>query len=121
MRVSLEEWMGMKIKVVSEPCFKIHDIWWMHSNLATAAEKINNVYSIQLLLWIFTFSFNVLSRIYTLFNYQHNHRFVTARDALCAMGVFLNLIIIIFSCHMTSRRVRFHNIICKIKCSNFCF
>lgn len=98
-----------KIKTVSGTWdgLKLQNVWLMHSNLSIAAEKINNCYSMQLLLWIFSCSMGVLTRLYTMMNYKENWAYITPRDTFCALGVFFNLILIIFSCHITSRRVSF--------------
>ncbi|XP_044004002.1 uncharacterized protein LOC122849374 [Aphidius gifuensis] len=98
--------MEMKIQTLSGTWdgLKLQNVWLMHSNLSTAAEKINNCYSVQLLLWIFSSSMSVLTRLYTMMNFKENFEYITPRDTFCALGVFFNLILIIFSCHITSRR-----------------
>lgn len=84
---------------------RLDDIWWLHYNLSSAAEKINRVYSVQLLIWIFSFSLNGLSRIYTLITPEDDSVFPKLRDILCATGCFINLLIITVFCHVTSKKV----------------
>ncbi|XP_044004004.1 uncharacterized protein LOC122849375 [Aphidius gifuensis] len=100
-----KDWMmEMKIQTLSGTWdgLKLQNVWLMHSNLSTAAEKINNCYSVQLLLWIMIFSLSVLTRLYTIMNYKENLMYVIVKDTICGLGVFLNLVLIIFSCHITS-------------------
>lgn len=94
-----------KIKCGTWDGLNLQNVWLMHSNLSIAAEKINNCYSIQLLLWIIIFSMSVLTRLYTIMNYRENLMFVILRDTICGLGIFLNLVLIIFSCHITSLQV----------------
>lgn len=99
----------------------LENVWWMHYNLTTAAERINHVYSIQLLSWIFSFSLNGLSRIYTLINSdQYTNIFTELRDVMCAFGCFINLFIITISCHLTSRQVSVHSTKKKWEINIFC-
>lgn len=87
---------------------KLRDVWFMYNNLSIAVEELNTVYSLQLLLWIFTFSLNALSRLYTIINYKdYRMEFVAVllRDGFCAISFFLIIFIITLSCHSISRRV----------------
>lgn len=97
----------MNVKVINKSfCeIKLQHVWLMHYNLSTAAEKINNVYSIQLLLWIFSLSLNTLSRFYTVIESDQEKKLLKIRDGICALGFFLCLMILIISCHVTSHRV----------------
>ncbi|XP_017766320.1 PREDICTED: uncharacterized protein LOC108555263 [Eufriesea mexicana] len=81
--------------------FTLQQIWWLHCTLANAAEMINSVYSIQLLFWIPSMSFNLLSRIYSL------HVFILTdlgkiRELMLTFGCALNLILITTMCHITA-------------------
>ncbi|KAF7997624.1 hypothetical protein HCN44_006195 [Aphidius gifuensis] len=96
----------INIKIINHPWrnVKLQNIWSMHCNLSTAAEKINCVFSIQLLLWLLNYSLNALSRIYSIINNEGNDIYLKIRDILCVIGFFINLLIIILPCHFASRR-----------------
>ncbi|XP_044004001.1 uncharacterized protein LOC122849373 [Aphidius gifuensis] len=96
----------IKVKIINQISYdlRLDDIWWLHYNLSSAAEEINRVYSVQLLIWIFSFSLNGLSRIYTLITPEDDSVFSKLRDILCATGCFINLLIITVFCHVTSKK-----------------
>lgn len=92
---------------------KLPDIWFMHNHLSTAAEKMNSVYSVQLMLWIFMLCLNILSRVYYIIINRHDwgkikELIVIVRDTVTAVGCFVHLFIIIVACHVTSHRVSGH-------------
>lgn len=83
----------------------MENVWEMHYNLSMAAEKINDIWSYQLLIWIFSLSLNTASRFYVIFNPQEKNKFVLIRDGMCAIGFLMNLMILVASCHLLSQRV----------------
>ncbi|KAF7993664.1 hypothetical protein HCN44_010259 [Aphidius gifuensis] len=99
----------INIKIISHFLKNVglRDVWRMHCSLAKAAEEINTIYSLQLFGWVFTFSLNALSRIYsimTIDNNSDNCNFFILRELVSAIGSFLNVFIIALSCHLISRR-----------------
>ncbi|KAF7987386.1 hypothetical protein HCN44_003148 [Aphidius gifuensis] len=93
-------------KVISKSVnsISLENVWRMHYNLSMAVEKINDIWSYQLLIWIFSLSLNTASRFYVIFNPQEKNKFVLIRDGMCAIGFLMNLTILIASCHLLSQR-----------------
>lgn len=79
----------------------------MHYNLSIAADKINNLYSVQLILWISSTFMAAMSRCYgLLLDPRHQAVAQLTRD-LGLVGIcFIHLMIITASCHITSRKVK---------------
>ncbi|CAL7934317.1 unnamed protein product [Xylocopa violacea] len=79
----------------------LQQMWWLHCSLVNAAELINSVYAVQLLLWISMMSINVLSRIYSL-NVLRLSDFGKFRETMLAIDCAINLTLITTVCHMTA-------------------
>ncbi|XP_051171692.1 uncharacterized protein LOC127288342, partial [Leptopilina boulardi] len=57
---------GLDVINVNESS-NLHDIWSLHNQLSSSVNDLNTLYSIQLFLWVFSISFNTISRIYIFF------------------------------------------------------
>ncbi|XP_076766084.1 uncharacterized protein LOC143432961 [Xylocopa sonorina] len=79
----------------------LQQIWWLHCSLVNAAELINSVYAVQLLLWISMMSINVLSRIYSLNDLRLSDS-GKIRETMLVIDCAVNLVLITTVCHMTA-------------------
>lgn len=82
----------------------LQQIWWLHCSLANATEIINSVYAIQLLFWISTMSFNLMSRIYSLKVFKLSD-YGKIRESMLVTDCAWNLVLITTVCHMTAHQV----------------
>lgn len=82
----------------------LQQIWWLHCSLANATEIINSVYAIQLLFWISTMSFNLMSRIYSLKVFKLSD-YGKIRESMLVTDCAWNLVLIATMCHMTAHQV----------------
>lgn len=80
-----------------------HQAWWLHWNLAKATEIINQIWSIQLFLWICKLFLNVICRTYKIMNEPKN--FSTVYGAFIASSSFFHLCILIICCHLATIQV----------------
>ncbi|XP_031773057.1 pyroglutamylated RF-amide peptide receptor-like [Apis florea] len=81
----------------------LQHIWWLHCSLANATEIINSVYAIQLLFWISTMSFNLMSRIYSLKVFKLSD-YGKIRESMLVTDCAWNLVLITTVCHMTAHQ-----------------
>ncbi|KAF7997683.1 hypothetical protein HCN44_008856 [Aphidius gifuensis] len=78
---------------------------WMHYNLMQAAKIINNIYSVQLFLWITFYSMNVSFQIFFVFErFKHNMTVTFGFSWVAFVINCYDLFIIAASCHITSRK-----------------
>ncbi|KAG7213618.1 hypothetical protein KM043_002869 [Ampulex compressa] len=82
--------------------FGLQEVWWLHCCLANAMETMNSVYTMQLLFWIASMSFNTLSRIYTIVENGKVSTLLKVRETLLATSCAVNLLLITAICHMTA-------------------
>lgn len=82
----------------------LQQIWWLHCSLANATEIINSVYAIQLLFWISSMSFNLMSRIYSLKVFKLSD-YGKIRESMLVTDCAWNLVLITTVCHMTAHQV----------------
>ncbi|XP_043269514.1 uncharacterized protein [Venturia canescens] len=81
----------------------LRDAWFLHNVLVAAARELNSLYSIQLLLWIIGLTFNIISRIYVIFDTEHYFEVakMCRESGLAAIFIFL-LTALAGVCHLTA-------------------
>ncbi|XP_033225802.1 uncharacterized protein LOC117178484 [Belonocnema kinseyi] len=81
----------------------IRDAWRLHWYLVSAAEELNSMYSIQLLVWCATLSFNTISRIYTFFTlHESKNIFRNIRESILASYFIALLTSLATICSLTA-------------------
>ncbi|KZC14126.1 hypothetical protein WN55_06358 [Dufourea novaeangliae] len=86
--------------------FTLQKIWWLHCSLVNAAEMLNSVYAVQLLLWISSLSLNTMSRIYAMKSYNLSN-YGMIRETMLAISCAWNVLLVTASCHVTAYQIIF--------------
>ncbi|XP_076173915.1 uncharacterized protein LOC143149925 [Ptiloglossa arizonensis] len=81
----------------------LQQVRWLHSSLVNATETLNSAYSVQLSLWILSFTINAMSRIYTLNEYNASS-YRRLRESMLAIVCSWNLVLITVVCHSLARQ-----------------
>lgn len=96
-----------KVGIIRYTCDSIGLIksWRLHWHLSKATEIINQVWSIQLFLWISKlFLYFIVKTYCVLYKIQSNWRLAVDDAMLATLAIYL-LFVIIISCHITSNQV----------------
>ncbi|KAF7988061.1 hypothetical protein HCN44_007555 [Aphidius gifuensis] len=102
--VLTEDNIGKKIQTISyiSNGVGLQKAWWLHWNLAKATEIINQIWSLQLFLWLSKIFSGLICRSYRILNTPHKKS--TLREVLSSSLSFTLLCSIIIFCHLTSKQ-----------------
>ena len=89
---------------------RLRDAWCLHGYLTAAAEELNSMYSVQLLVWFATLTFNTISRIYAFSTREDDiNVFRDIRESILAIFFIATLTLLAAICHLTANEVGNHS------------
>lgn len=98
---------GMEKKIGMTSCtlnsVGLQKAWWLHWNLSRALEIINQIWSIQLFVWISKLFLITIFKVYKFLD--NSDKITTLYEGLGASIAFFHLCIVITSCHLASKQV----------------